>query len=1204
MNGSRSKNHNLFADESTFETLSRTIEDLEKKILGVSNANPRAASPLERTHSNSTDFSHSANLRDEVRARQHSLSGGNPPSFARNVNSRNTNQGFLQTSSTQEQNHFKQNSQSSGELAGLLSQLRRELKQDMQATINGEVGRLQKDILDLRHTAIKDNMPASLGSDLEQIAQSLKQLEAGYPVDQGNQDIDSLRLEVDSLRNLVDKLAREDTLVGLDNRWSSIEQNLQGFDPNIMKGEFSDLSGRLAEMRLVLANMNENGPMLRPLEEKLENISSAVAALIDRPEQAQNYTQFTEFTSQTEQRLAQLADQIEGLSDRSEAGLIDRIEAISSRINTLSNEDAYQNLEKRMAHLQASLDNSSGAGHFPQLDERLSELSNKVDAIDQRASTVETAGIERLVSQLTDVATQLDKRAQPIEINGIDRLEEQLLQLNARLDNSRESVNPNVDGLQQQIEQLSELVRGTNVSDVSEKLDNLHEHLNTNDEFVLEAAKQAAEATLQAHGSTPAHGDSTNSNTDDNVISGLVKELKHLENLQLSSEDRNIKAFNTVQQSLVKIVEGLERLNSQVSDTPSTLNSVLTEQHAAPSQSSGSDAYQAVENQTAPALAPEEIPFRNEEDVPEVISSAPHVMPEAATAFLEERVSEEEPREQAAPANGTNSLLAGLASRMKTAVVDKNERAQAPQSEDQLAPRNVLDELESEFADEPLEPGSGAPDINSIMQKVRDVQKSRSTQETTSTNSNPQDLVSAARRAALAASSEVGAEEEQPRKRRFQLREPGKNSPLVSKPVLIAAGAILVAILAFPVVKQVLDIGGSSGQTEQISLDQSNDQSFKSEDVTPQVVQNDTNSPVETPLENAAPRIVELPNTTASTEGTDIQEQDIFASANKDESSANPHVNVSENADDVIAATPETIAPSRQVAPETLAAVNELPPSIASGALKEAALSGDPIALYEIAARYADGRDTDVANDKAMKWLELSADQNFAPAQYRLGNMYEKGEGVARNLDKARELYLKSANNGNISAMHNLGVLLASSGSLGEMEKAANWFRQAADFGVRDSQVNMAILHARGEGLPRDLVESYKWFAIAAAQGDQDAAVKRDQVLNALPEDRAKIAQEKAKSWVASPVDKLANNVQIPDAWVSRNSGTASIDMQKAIKNIQAILNNNGYDAGRPDGIIGAKTTDAIKAFQTSIGMEPNGQISDKLVQELLKRNG
>lgn len=1203
MNGSRSNNYNSFAKESTLETLSRTIEDLENKILGASNASHGGSSSLEQSNGIPVKFSQPGNLSNEVRARQQSLSGGNPQAFARVPQ-----QGFIKTTSQQEQKFSDQNHQSSGDLAALLSQLRHELKQDMQATINGEIGNLQKDIMELRQVTIKDDMPASLGSDLEQIAQSLKQLETVHAAEPNNQDIDSLRLEVDSLRNLVDNLAREDTLIGLDNRWSSIEQNLRGFDPNIMKGEFSDLSSRLTDMRLTLANMHQNGPVLGPLEEKMERISIAVAELMGRPDPSQNYNQFTELTSQTEQRLAQLAAQMEALSAQGETGLIERIEAISARINILSSEGAFQNLEKRMEHLQASLDNNSDAGHFPQLNEQLIELSSKVDAFDQRSSTVETAGIERLVSQLTDVATHLDERAKPVEIDGIDRLEEQLQLLNARLDNNKAQAGSNVDGsningLQNQIEQLSELIRNTSVGDVSEKLDNLHEHLNTNDEFVLEAAKQAAEATLQAYGSNS--GLNGNSDATDNVVLGLANELKHLEKLQRSNEDRSVKAFDTVQQSLVKIVDGLERLNSQVNDTPA---------QSMPASFSSQATDHKAENYTSPSMAPEDIPVKRETRISEIAADAPTVMPDAPMFSQEERV-ETPSREQDAPGRGANSLLAGLASRMKTAISEKNDddvhgqrseptsQSQQPSAQQPLASHNALDELESEFADEPLEPGSGAPDINSIMQKVRDVQKTRGAQETASAL-NPEDVVSSARRAALAATAEVGAEEEQPKKRRIKFKEKSDSSPLVSKPVLITAGVILVAILAFPVVKQVLNFGTTPDQSAQVVTEQNEQDLGEVQTAVPNAVQNDANNLDITQLENAGPRIVDLPNTTASTIVSDTQEKNIIASAGEENSLVGQQPIFAPEINDVDSAAPDVSVPLQQAGPNAFAAVNDLPPVIVSGAMKEAALSGDAIALYEIAIRYADGRGTDVALDKAMTWLELSANQGFAPAQYRLGNMYEKGEGVERDLGKARELYLQSADNGNISAMHNLGVLLASSGNIGDMAKAADWFRQAADFGVRDSQVNMAILHARGEGLPRDLVESYKWFAIAAQQGDQDAAIKRDQVLNALPPERAEIAKEKVKSWAANPVDSLANNVQIPDAWISENTGTASIDMKKAIKNIQAILNNNGYDAGRPDGIIGKRTTDAIKAFQASIGMEENGQISDKLVQELLKRNG
>ena len=54
-----------------------------------------------------------------------------------------------------------------------------------------------------------------------------------------------------------------------------------------------------------------------------------------------------------------------------------------------------------------------------------------------------------------------------------------------------------------------------------------------------------------------------------------------------------------------------------------------------------------------------------------------------------------------------------------------------------------------------------------------------------------------------------------------------------------------------------------------------------------------------------------------------------------------------------------------------------------------------------------------------------------------------------------------------------------------DYKTAAQWFRKAAEHGIADSQYNLGILYARGIGVEQNLAESYKWFSLAAAQGDQ-----------------------------------------------------------------------------------------------------------------------
>ncbi len=143
----------------------------------------------------------------------------------------------------------------------------------------------------------------------------------------------------------------------------------------------------------------------------------------------------------------------------------------------------------------------------------------------------------------------------------------------------------------------------------------------------------------------------------------------------------------------------------------------------------------------------------------------------------------------------------------------------------------------------------------------------------------------------------------------------------------------------------------------------------------------------------------------------------------------------------------------------------------------------------------------------------------------------------------------------------------------------------------------------RGNGTPQNLEESYKWFAIAAKAGDKDAAQKRDEVANALKPDQLQSAKAKADMWKPVALDDRANNVNLPDEWVGKGQTTASIDMEKAIRNIQSILNKRGYDAGQPDGMMGQKTITAIKAFQKKTGLPQDGNITEPLVRKLLEEN-
>ena len=98
-----------------------------------------------------------------------------------------------------------------------------------------------------------------------------------------------------------------------------------------------------------------------------------------------------------------------------------------------------------------------------------------------------------------------------------------------------------------------------------------------------------------------------------------------------------------------------------------------------------------------------------------------------------------------------------------------------------------------------------------------------------------------------------------------------------------------------------------------------------------------------------------------------------------------------------------------------------------------------------------------------------------------------------KDLGKARSWYAAAAEKGNVKAMHNLAVSV-SAGDKADYVLAAKWYGAAAAFGLADSQYNLGILAEHGLGMAKNPSAAYQWFALAAKNGDGEAAKRRDQV--------------------------------------------------------------------------------------------------------------
>ncbi|NQV20237.1 MAG: sel1 repeat family protein [Rhodospirillales bacterium] len=107
------------------------------------------------------------------------------------------------------------------------------------------------------------------------------------------------------------------------------------------------------------------------------------------------------------------------------------------------------------------------------------------------------------------------------------------------------------------------------------------------------------------------------------------------------------------------------------------------------------------------------------------------------------------------------------------------------------------------------------------------------------------------------------------------------------------------------------------------------------------------------------------------------------------------------------------------------------------------------------------------------------AEQGDATAQYEMGRRFEMGDGVPRDLERARNWYLKAAKQGNAWAQNNLGRI-----------------------------------YGEGEGVTRDYLTAHMWFVIAEQNGNLVARSNREFTGARMTTFEINKARDLARNWL------------------------------------------------------------------------------------------
>ncbi|NDW05013.1 peptidoglycan-binding protein [Jiella pacifica] len=1136
-----------------------------------------------------------------------------------------------------------------------LERLREELRADMAKSFQPRFDDMRAAVDELRRMIADRASSDRIDAEIARVHEGLAQMATSGADEHG---VKGLRTELDSIKSLVRDLAREESLKLADEKWDGIRQSMDDRDA-ASTTERRDIKDELERLRQSLGGLASE-EHIKAVERRWDEFETRY---LDKPERSEG-PDLTELlksemaslrdkleTLASEQSVKAVEERWGSLEERFASRAIEenieamagRMEQLEKALSKLPDSFALGPIEARLQALSDGLETLGKAyeregddANFQALEERLDEISRAIVAAATKAPPVDMSPVERVEARLQSLQTRVDslgeadveamsariaELADRIETlsNGpaiaalgerietfstqldalanlgvapghdVGAIEARLASLHERLEAmAAPGLDPEiVSALETQISRLSERIADVGSAgaladpELDERLATIEFRIEENREAILESAQAAADAAVrrmmeEGEGQQGAY------------VEQLAGDLRALQEMSRASGEQSQSFYEAMHATLLKLVDRIDRLDA-------------------------------------------EIVGGRQNDVADAFDETPFV--------------EEAPR-------GLRAMLRRRTGRVAETAAPRDERPEYWQEPEFAAdPSHAVaghaaddgeDEAEDDSgafaasdANRPLAVGSGQPDIVSLIERVRAQQAGRASEDDT----GKADFIAAARRAALAAAAEADAMRNASEVDDDTADEEGFVAKVRRrrKPILLAVSAILLAVLASqmaprlfsatvspdPAMQDDLAIDRNDGRTGEPAPRRAAEMAPAAQGVAAPLERADdttaTAPPVvdgiaipSVPATDRAPKVGFSLNDGPRRSGfADTANSSSVAAAEPALASVQAAPGSGEAAapagPEAAGSQPQAAGAIASVQPQAVvpADLPSIPEGLATEPLTNAAKAGDPKALFEIGLRLMEGRVGEPDPKAAVDWFELAAARGFAPAEYSLGTLYEKGNGVDRDLAKARDAYLAAAGSGNVRAMHNLAVLYAT-GIDGKSDpaQAAQWFEKAASYGMPDSQYNLGILYARGAGVDQDLAKSYKWFSIVAANGDADAAAKRDEIRNGLTPSQLKTVDGQIAGFEPLERNDAANTVDVPQEWMGKSESTvtSSIDMTRAIRNIQAILIKIGYDPGAPDGVIGAKTTQAIKAFQKDAGIEATGKVDETLIRKLLER--
>ena len=188
-------------------------------------------------------------------------------------------------------------------------------------------------------------------------------------------------------------------------------------------------------------------------------------------------------------------------------------------------------------------------------------------------------------------------------------------------------------------------------------------------------------------------------------------------------------------------------------------------------------------------------------------------------------------------------------------------------------------------------------------------------------------------------------------------------------------------------------------------------------------------------------------------------------------------------------------------------------------------------------------------------------------------------------------------------------------------DEAAQYFeilRTDANHGNPSAQYRLGQMYEQGIGVPQSFVWAHLLDNLARAQGHMEAGKARDFLAKRMTKEQVARAQGLTEKWWPSthPLKPFPESIApAKGEKTSRGNqeGPGDTTLVKVdpglekgnriskglIAEIQRLLQEKGLYTGAIDSIAGKKTITAILQYQLQVGLNPDGQVSEKLLESL-----